>query len=148
MPTMASRSVTRGSRVPSRNAPSTAPDNTTAPGMWGSQTSPGGAPVTDAEWAAFLDEEVTPRFPDGLTVLGSRSLTAADTELDAAEVPQSRHRAARTGAQPRADAPKARVGARLDRHPVAGDGVRLVPVEDRARHGHRPRQRLRQVDLG
>ncbi|MGE5767111.1 MAG: DUF3574 domain-containing protein [Bacteroidota bacterium] len=30
---------------------------------------PGGAPVTDAEWAAFLDEEVTPRFPDGLTVL-------------------------------------------------------------------------------
>jgi len=30
---------------------------------------PGGAPVTDVEWAAFLDEEVTPRFPDGLTVL-------------------------------------------------------------------------------
>lgn len=30
---------------------------------------PGGATVTDAEWAAFLDEEVTPRFPDGLTVL-------------------------------------------------------------------------------
>ena len=30
---------------------------------------PGGAPVTDAEWAAFLDQEVTPRFPDGLTVL-------------------------------------------------------------------------------
>jgi len=30
---------------------------------------PGGAPVTDAEWGAFLDEEVTPRFPDGLTVL-------------------------------------------------------------------------------
>jgi len=25
--------------------------------------------VTEAEWAAFLDEEVTPRFPDGLTVL-------------------------------------------------------------------------------
>lgn len=30
---------------------------------------PGGAPVTEAEWAAFLDEKVTPRFPDGLTVL-------------------------------------------------------------------------------
>ena len=30
---------------------------------------PGGAPVTDAEWGAFLNEEVTPRFPDGLTVL-------------------------------------------------------------------------------
>src|SRR3546814_16330975 len=28
-----------------------------------------GAPVTETEWAAFLDEEVTPRFPDGLTVL-------------------------------------------------------------------------------
>jgi len=30
---------------------------------------PGGAPVTGAEWGAFLNEEVTPRFPDGLTVL-------------------------------------------------------------------------------
>ncbi len=30
---------------------------------------PGGAPVTEAEWGAFLNEEVTPRFPDGLTVL-------------------------------------------------------------------------------
>jgi len=30
---------------------------------------PGGAPVTQAEWGAFLNEEVTPRFPDGLTVL-------------------------------------------------------------------------------
>lgn len=25
-------------------------------------------PVTDAQWRAFLDKEVTPRFPDGLTV--------------------------------------------------------------------------------
>jgi hypothetical protein len=30
---------------------------------------PGGVQLTDAEWAGFLDEEVTPRFPDGLTVL-------------------------------------------------------------------------------
>jgi Protein of unknown function (DUF3574) len=30
---------------------------------------PGGAPVTEAEWHAFMEEEVTPRFPDGLTVL-------------------------------------------------------------------------------
>lgn len=30
---------------------------------------PGGASVTDAEWKEFLDAEVTPRFPDGLTVL-------------------------------------------------------------------------------
>lgn len=26
-------------------------------------------PVSDAEWATFLADEVTPRFPDGLTVL-------------------------------------------------------------------------------
>jgi hypothetical protein len=30
---------------------------------------PQGAPVTDEEWASFLDSEVTPRFPAGLTVL-------------------------------------------------------------------------------
>jgi hypothetical protein len=29
----------------------------------------GGAPVSEAEWSLFLDREVTPRFPDGLTVL-------------------------------------------------------------------------------
>jgi hypothetical protein len=29
----------------------------------------GGAPVTDEEWTRFLDTEVTPRFPAGLTVL-------------------------------------------------------------------------------
>jgi hypothetical protein len=28
-----------------------------------------GPPVNDAEWTAFLAAEVTPRFPDGLTVL-------------------------------------------------------------------------------
>ena len=26
-----------------------------------------GAPVTDAQWKTFIDNEVTPRFPDGLT---------------------------------------------------------------------------------
>jgi hypothetical protein len=30
---------------------------------------PDGAAVSEAEWNAFLDIEVTPRFPDGLTVL-------------------------------------------------------------------------------
>jgi hypothetical protein len=30
---------------------------------------PQGLPVTDEEWASFLDSEVTPRFPHGLTVL-------------------------------------------------------------------------------
>lgn len=29
---------------------------------------PGGGEVTEAEWRAFLAEEVTPRFPDGLTI--------------------------------------------------------------------------------
>ncbi len=29
----------------------------------------GGGEVSDAQWAAFLAEVVTPRFPDGLTVL-------------------------------------------------------------------------------
>ncbi|MFM7421266.1 MAG: DUF3574 domain-containing protein [Alphaproteobacteria bacterium] len=29
----------------------------------------GRAPVTDAEWARFMAETVTPAFPDGLTVL-------------------------------------------------------------------------------
>jgi hypothetical protein len=30
---------------------------------------PNGPPISDGEWAAFVDTEVTPRFPDGLTVL-------------------------------------------------------------------------------
>ena len=30
----------------------------------------GGGEIGEAEWRAFLDAEVTPRFPDGLTVLG------------------------------------------------------------------------------
>ena len=29
----------------------------------------GGRTITEAEWRSFLAEEVTPRFPDGLTVL-------------------------------------------------------------------------------
>jgi hypothetical protein len=28
-----------------------------------------GPPVTDEEFLAFVDEEITPRFPDGLTLL-------------------------------------------------------------------------------
>jgi hypothetical protein len=35
-------------------------------------TKPGGAVVSDAEWADFLDRSVTPRFPDGLTVVQAR----------------------------------------------------------------------------
>ena len=31
-----------------------------------------GREVSEAEWAAFLNEEVTPRFPDGLSVIDVR----------------------------------------------------------------------------
>jgi hypothetical protein len=30
---------------------------------------PGGATVSAADWKAFLDTQITPRFPEGLTVL-------------------------------------------------------------------------------
>ena len=33
---------------------------------------PDGSVVTPPEWQAFLDQEITPRFPDGLTVLTGR----------------------------------------------------------------------------
>ena len=33
------------------------------------RSGPGGALVDDTEWTAFLNETVTPRFPDGLTVI-------------------------------------------------------------------------------
>jgi hypothetical protein len=29
---------------------------------------PGGGAVSEADWQRFVDEEITPRFPDGLTV--------------------------------------------------------------------------------
>jgi hypothetical protein len=29
---------------------------------------PGGGEVSEADWQRFVDEEITPRFPDGLTV--------------------------------------------------------------------------------
>ena len=30
---------------------------------------PGGGKVSDGDWRSFLDTEVTPRFPDGLSVI-------------------------------------------------------------------------------
>jgi hypothetical protein len=33
---------------------------------------PGGGVVSDAEWRGYLDSVVTPRFPDGLTVVEAR----------------------------------------------------------------------------
>lgn len=36
---------------------------------------PAGGEVSDAEWASFLAEQVTPRFPDGLSVLNVEGQT-------------------------------------------------------------------------
>ena len=62
----------------------TAPATTTAPALacraplkamtqvdlyFGRNIPGGGGEVSDAQWRAFLDQEVTPRFPDGLSVL-------------------------------------------------------------------------------
>jgi hypothetical protein len=33
------------------------------------RSGPGAAQVSDADWRGFMDAELTPRFPDGLTVL-------------------------------------------------------------------------------
>lgn len=38
-----------------------------------------GTLVGEAEWAAFLDKEVTPRFPDGLSVFTARGQWRHDT---------------------------------------------------------------------
>lgn len=32
-------------------------------------TRPGGVPITEMEWIDFLNKSVTPRFPDGLTII-------------------------------------------------------------------------------
>ena len=37
--------------------------------MFFGRSRPGGGTVSDEEWSGFLTAEVTPRFPDGLTVL-------------------------------------------------------------------------------
>lgn len=46
--------------------------------------------VSDADWGAFLDEEVTPRFPDGLTVMDAagqwRSRQSGSIEREASKV--------------------------------------------------------------
>jgi hypothetical protein len=43
---------------------------------------PDGTAITDAEWHAFLDTEITPRFPDGLTILdGAGQWQGEDDEI-------------------------------------------------------------------
>jgi hypothetical protein len=50
---------------------------------------PGGGPVREAEWRQFLNEIITPRFPDGLTVVkatGQWQNTNGRIEREASEV--------------------------------------------------------------
>jgi hypothetical protein len=42
---------------------------------------PDGSAVSDAEWDAFLDSEITPRFPDGLTVLSGAGQWQGDDDV-------------------------------------------------------------------
>ena len=42
---------------------------------------PDGSAVTEAEWNAFLDEEITPRFPDGLTVFSAYGQYREDDQI-------------------------------------------------------------------
>lgn len=49
---------------------------------------PDGSVVSESEWRTFLDEEITPRFPDGLTVLegygqflNSKGVIAKETSI-------------------------------------------------------------------
>lgn len=39
-----------------------------------------GGTISDADWASFLDAEVTPRFPAGLTVLSAYGQWRGDTD--------------------------------------------------------------------
>ena len=39
--------------------------------LFGSER-PDGSVISEAEWAGFLQSEITPRFPDGFTVLAGR----------------------------------------------------------------------------
>jgi Protein of unknown function (DUF3574) len=50
---------------------------------------PSGGPVREAEWRQFLNEIITPRFPDGLTVVkatGQWRTTNGRIEREASEV--------------------------------------------------------------
>jgi len=50
---------------------------------------PNGPPISDEEWAAFVDAEVTPRFSDGLTVLAVPANGATVTVLYPGSSPTS-----------------------------------------------------------
>lgn len=42
---------------------------------------PDGTAVSEADWDAFLDEEITPRFPDGLTVLSGEGQWQGEDDI-------------------------------------------------------------------
>lgn len=58
----------------SAQTPATAETNTNSEAyvrdeLYFGRSQPGGGEVTEEQWQKFVDTEVTPRFPDGLTVL-------------------------------------------------------------------------------
>lgn len=56
---------------------------------------PDGGTVDDAQWQAFLDREVTPRFPDGLTVASATGQwrgASGKVETEASQVVTLLHR--------------------------------------------------------
>ncbi len=68
---------------------------------------PGRAPVSDAEWAAFARTQITPRFPDGFTVIdahgqwlntGTAIIGAEATKMVRIAVPASANLSARVDA--------------------------------------------------
>lgn len=74
------------------------------------------APVTDAEWARFMQEVVTPAFPDGLTVLdgtgqwrnAAGQISREDSKVLLLVLPGQDHAAASTRLAPVTAAWKAR----------------------------------------
>jgi hypothetical protein len=42
----------------------------------------GGGEVTEPEWRRFVDDEVTPRFPDGLTIFDARGQWRGDGVIE------------------------------------------------------------------
>jgi hypothetical protein len=49
--------------------PSTAPSHWVQTQMFFGLTGPGGTRLADADWHDFIDHSITPRFPDGLTLI-------------------------------------------------------------------------------
>ena len=89
----------------------------------------GGGEVGEAEWRAFLDAEVTPRFPDGLTVLtgyGQWRNTAGNIAKEGSKVLVIWHRPI-AGTEAKIEAIRTAYQARLGQESVLRvDGVSCV----------------------